>query len=196
MKINDLFDAVIVCNLDRRPDRLQGITHQLEILQITWRRWPAIDHINTDMTAIYCNVMNLMNRLFYCQWKGYKQVLLLDDDCEFVNNFYDKFDEVWPQIPDDWDTVSFGDHLISATPITNKIKKINQSYGGHATAFKMSCLPILFEGYKGQDFADLEANRMSEKLNRYVIEPGLVGQGRYESDLIGGIRPNIYNLWQ
>jgi len=196
MKINDLFDAVLVVNLDRRPDRLQAITHQLETLQITWRRWPAIDHINTDMTPIFCNVMNTINRLFYSQWRGYKQILLLDDDCEFVSDFYDKFDEVWPQVPDDWDTVSFGDHLISATKVTEKIQKVHQSYGGHATAIKMTCLPILFEGHKGQDFADLEANKMSDKLNRYVIEPGLVGQGRYESDLVGGIRPNLYNLWQ
>jgi hypothetical protein len=196
MKINDLFDAVIVLNLDRRVDRLEAITHQLSTLQITWHRWPAIDHINTDMTPIYCNVMNTINRLFYSQWKGYKQVLLLDDDCEFVDNFYEKFDEVWPLIPDDWDTVSFGDHIISATTITDKIQKVHESWGGHATAVKISCLPILFNGFKGINFADIELNAMSNKLNRYVIEPGLVGQGRYQSDLIGEVRPNLYNLWQ
>jgi hypothetical protein len=196
MKINDIFDAVIVVNLDRRTDRLEAITHQLNTLQITWHRWPAIDHINTDMTPIFCNVMNTINRLFYSQWKGYKQVLLLDDDCEFVNNFYEKFDEVWPQIPDDWDTVSFGDHLISATSITDKIQKIDSSYGGHATAIKMSSLPVLLNGLKGKNFADLELNAMSNDLNRYVIEPGLVGQGRYESDLVHGVRGNMYNLWQ
>jgi hypothetical protein len=196
MKINDIFDAVIVLNLDRRTDRLEAITHQLNTLQINWHRWPAIDHINTDMTPIYCNVMNNINRLFYSQWKGYKQVLLLDDDCEFVNNFYEKFDEIWPQIPHDWDTVSFGDHIVSATTITDKIQKVQESWGGHATAVKMICLPILFNGFKGINFADIELNAMSDKLNRYVIEPGLVGQGRYVSDLIGDIRPNLYNLWQ
>ncbi len=196
MKLNDLFDAIIVVNLDRRPDRLAAITHQLNSLQVTWKRWSAIDDRGTDMTPIFCNVMNGVNRLFYAQWKEYKQVLLLDDDCEFVPNFETKLDEVWPSIPDDWDVISFGDHLISSTPITDKIHKIHESYGGHALAIKISCVPILLNGFKGKNFADLELNAMSGDLNRYVIEPGLIGQGRYESDLVGGIRPNLYNLWQ
>jgi hypothetical protein len=196
MKINDLFDAVIVLNLDRRPDRLEGITHQLNNLEIIWKRWPAIDDRGTDMTPILCNTMNWLNRLFYSQCKEYKTVLLLDDDCEFVANFYDKLDEVWPQIPEDWDTVSFGEHLMKSTKITDKIYKIQESYGGHATALNIKCLPTIFTALTGRNFGDIEMNSLSDKLNRYAIEPGLVGQGRYVSDLIGEFRPHLYNLWQ
>ncbi len=196
MNLNEIFDAVIVLNLDRRPDRLESITYQLNKLDTTFYRWPAIDNVNTDMTPIYCNLMNNMNRLLYAKYKEYKTVLFLDDDCEFVDNFYDKLEQVWHKIPDDWNTVSFGDHLMSSESITDKIKRIWQSYGGHATAIKLSCAPILFEMYQGKTFADVEANKFSDKLKRYAIEPGLVGQGRYESDLVGGIRPNLYNLWQ
>jgi hypothetical protein len=196
MKINDLFDAVIVLNLDRRPDRLQAIEHQLSVLEIKWSRWPAIDDLNTDMTPIFCNIMNWLNRLLYSQFKEYKTVLFLDDDCEFVLNFYDKLNEIWPQIPNDWDTVSFGEHLIKSTQITDKIHKIDESYGGHATAIKVSCAPIMLSGLTGKNFGDIEMNSLSDKLNRYAVNPGLIGQGRYESDLIGGIRPNMYSLWQ
>jgi hypothetical protein len=197
MNLNDMFDAVIVLNLDRRTDRLESITHQLDKLNTKFYRWPAIDDLNTDMTPIFCNVMNNRNRLHYAQWKEYKTVLFLDDDCEFVDNFYEKLEQVWQEIPDDWDTISFGDHLISFESITNRIKKIQESYGGHATAIKLSCVPILFEALQGKTFADMELNKASDKLNRYAIEPGLVGQGRYVSDLVGDIRPNnLYNLWQ
>ena len=197
MKINDLFDAVIVLNLDRRSDKLESITYQLNKLGITWLRWPAIDNLNTDMTPIFCNVMNGLNRLLYAQFKEYKTVLLLDDDCEFVDNFYEKLEQVWQEIPSDWDTVSFGDHLIRYESITDRVKKIQESFGSHAMAVKLSCVPILFETLQGKTFADIELNKASDKLNRYAIEPGLVGQGRYVSDLIADIRPNnIYNLWQ
>ena len=197
MNLNEIFDAVIVVNLDRRPEKLEAITHQLNKLDTTFYRWPAIDNLNTDMTPIFCNVMNGLNRLLYAQFKEYNTVLLLDDDCEFVDNFYEKLEQVWPEIPDNWDTVSFGDKLISYESITNRIKKIQESYGGHATAFKLTCAPILFKTLQGKTFADIELNNASDKLNRYAIEPGLVGQGRYVSDIIGDIRPNnLYNLWQ
>lgn len=196
MKLNDLFDAIIVLNLDRRPDRLAAITHQLASLQINWKRWPAIDDRGTDMTPILCNTINWFNRLFYSQCKEYKTVLLLDDDCEFVPDFYDKLNEVWPQIPDDWDTVSFGEHLMKSTKITDKIYKIQESYGGHATALNIKCVSTIFTTLTGKNFGDIEMNNLSNKLNRYAIEPGLIGQGRYESDLVGGIRPNLYTLWQ
>jgi hypothetical protein len=197
MNLNDMFDAVIVLNLDKRTDRLESVTYQLDKLNTKFYRWPAIDHTYTDMTPIFCNVMNNRNRLLYSLWKEYKTVLFLDDDCEFVDNFYEKLEQVWQEIPDDWDTISFGDHLISFESITNRIKKIQESYGGHATAIKLSCVPILFEALQGKTFADMELNKASDKLNRYAIEPGLVGQGRYVSDLVGDIRPNnLYNLWQ
>ncbi len=197
MNLNEMFDAVIVCNLDRRPERLESITYQLNKLNTTFRRWPAIDDKNTDMTPIFCNAMNVLNRLFYAQYKEFNTVLLLDDDCEFVDNFYEKLEQVWQEIPSNWDTVSFGDHLMSYESITNKIVKINESYGGHATAVKLSCLPILFQTLQGKTFSDIELNKASDKLNRYAIEPGLVGQGRYVSDLVEDIRPNnLYNLWQ
>jgi hypothetical protein len=197
MNLNEMFDAVIVLNLNRRPDRLESITYQLNKLDTSFYRWPAIDNVNTDMTPIFCNLMNNLNRLLYAKYKEYKSVLFLDDDCEFVDNFYGKLEQVWHEIPDDWDTVSFGDHLMSSESITDKIKRIWQSYGGHATAIKLSCAPILFEMYQGKTFADVEANKFSDKLKRYAIEPGLVGQSRSESDLVGGIRSgNLYNLWQ
>lgn len=197
MNLNEMFDAVIVLNLDRRPERLESITHQLNNLNTTFYRWPAIDDLNTDMTPIFCNVMNNRNRLLYAQWKEYKTVLFLDDDCEFVNDFYTKLEQVWPEIPNDWDIVSFGDKIISGNQITSRLYQVFESYGGHATAINMKCAPILFETFVGKTFGDIELNKASDKLNRYAICPGLAGQARFISDLVRDFRPsNLYDLWQ
>jgi hypothetical protein len=197
MNLNDLFDAIIVCNLPRRTDRLEHITNQLNKLNISFQIWPAIDHIGTDMTPIFCNVMNGRNRLLYSLWKNYSKVLLLDDDCEFVDNFYEKLQEIWPLIPNDWDLLSFGDKILDGQQINSKVYEIWESYGGHATAFNLSCAPLLFEVLKGKTFADIELNELKGRAKRYAIMPGLVGQARFESDMVGGIRPNnIYELWQ
>jgi hypothetical protein len=90
MNLNEIFDAVIVLNLDRRPDRLESITYQLNKLDTTFYRWPAIDNVNTDMTPIYCNLMNNMNRLLYAKYKEYKTVLFLDDDVVIPTNYVEQ----------------------------------------------------------------------------------------------------------
>jgi GR25 family glycosyltransferase involved in LPS biosynthesis len=41
--INEVFEQVIVVNLDRRPDRLAGVAVQLRHLGVTFQRFPAID---------------------------------------------------------------------------------------------------------------------------------------------------------
>jgi hypothetical protein len=197
MKLNDLFDAVIVLNLDRRPERLEEITNELNKLDTKFYRWRAIDNLHTDMTAIFCVNMNLRNILSYAQWKNYNTFLLLNDDCIFTNDFYSKLEQVWSSIPDDWDIISFGDHLIKSTPVNDKIQKIYESYGGHAVAIKTKNISIIYETLHIDNFADISLNTISEKINRYVIEPGLVTQSIHESDLVPGIRHNhIYNLWQ
>jgi len=197
MNLNELFDAVIVLNLDRRPERLEEITNELNKLDTQFYRWRAIDNLYTDMPAVFCANMNLRNILHYAQWKNYKTFLLLNDDCIFTNDFYSKLEEVWPMIPDDWDMVSFGDHLIKANLVNDKIQKVEESYGGHAIAIKNKSIPTIYEAFKIDDFADISLNTISDKINRYVIEPGLVTQSVHESDLVPGIRHNnIYNIWQ
>lgn len=197
MKLNELFDAVIVLNLDRRNDRLVSISHQLNQLDTTFLRWPAIDHLGSDMTPIFCNVMNNRNRLLYSSWKEYKTVLFLDDDCIFVDNFYEKLEQIWPTIPNDWDLISFGDKIIDGQKINSNLYEVWESYGGHATAINLACAPLLFEALQGKTFADIELNNLKHKIKRYAMMPGLVGQARFQSDLIGEFRPtNLYELWQ
>jgi GR25 family glycosyltransferase involved in LPS biosynthesis len=41
--VNDLFDRVVVLNLDRRPDRMAGVAVQLRRLGIEFERFPAVD---------------------------------------------------------------------------------------------------------------------------------------------------------
>ena len=40
---DDLFDRVVVVNLDRRPDRMALVAAQLDALGVSYRRFAAVD---------------------------------------------------------------------------------------------------------------------------------------------------------
>jgi GR25 family glycosyltransferase involved in LPS biosynthesis len=49
--INDVFEQVIVVNLDRRPDRLASVAAQLQHLGVSFQRFPAIDGQDPGVAA-------------------------------------------------------------------------------------------------------------------------------------------------
>lgn len=53
IKVNDVFDRVLVLNLDRRPDRWREMTAQLQKVGISAERFAAVDGRDPDVLAEY-----------------------------------------------------------------------------------------------------------------------------------------------
>jgi glycosyltransferase involved in cell wall biosynthesis/GR25 family glycosyltransferase involved in LPS biosynthesis len=51
--VNDVFERIVMLNLDRRPDRLEIMTRRLERTGIRWERFAAIDGQNPECGAAY-----------------------------------------------------------------------------------------------------------------------------------------------
>ncbi len=58
MRINDYFSKVILINLDRREDRLEKISTQLDNLGITFERFSAIDGKELGINPIAAGTMS------------------------------------------------------------------------------------------------------------------------------------------
>ena len=58
MRINDYFSKVILINLDRREDRLEKISTQLDNLGITFERFSAIDGKELGISPITAGTMS------------------------------------------------------------------------------------------------------------------------------------------
>lgn len=183
MKINDYFDKVVVINLDKRVDRLEKITKQLDDLDITFERFSAIDGTGKNPM--------LANRDSHLQvWRDNlgKKILILEDDAYFVDDFQERFDQVIQTLPDNWDVFYLGALL---DKMTGKVIKVNndwyrqivstgsQAYSVHPDIMQY-CIDRL-EIYDG--YIDVGLRILAEDMNAYITQPNLVTQYPSYSDL-------------
>ena len=126
MTINDYFDKVVCINLDRRPDRLNESKQQWAKNGLDVERISAVDGNPMKWKHESERQVNLPNvRLGSFPgvagciashtnvWKrakeeGWKNVLIIEDDCDFVHQVQERFKERIDQIPKDWDMLYFG----------------------------------------------------------------------------------------
>jgi GR25 family glycosyltransferase involved in LPS biosynthesis len=183
MRINDYFDKVVVVNLDKRTDRLEKITKQLDDLGITFERFSAID--GTGKNPI------IAGRDSHLQvWRDNlgKKVLVLEDDAYFVEDFQERFDQVIQTLPENWDVFYLGALL---DKMTGKVIKVNndwyrqivstgtQAYCVHPDIAQY-CIDRL-EIYDG--YIDVGLRILAEDMNAYITQPNLVTQYPGYSDL-------------
>jgi GR25 family glycosyltransferase involved in LPS biosynthesis len=183
MRINDYFDKVVVINLDKRTDRLEKITKQLDDLGITFERFSAIDGTGKNPM--------LANRDSHLQvWRDNlgKKVLVLEDDAYFVEDFQERFDQVIQTLPENWDVFYLGALL---DKMTGKVIKVNndwyrqivstgtQAYCVHPNLMQY-CIDRL-EIYDG--YIDVGLRILAEDMNAYITQPNLVTQYPGYSDL-------------
>ena len=82
-----MFDAVYFINLDSRPDRLHEICGELDKMDISGIRFPAIHHKSGIVGCGYSHLAVLK----LARDRNLKNVLILEDDFEFIvskDDFY------------------------------------------------------------------------------------------------------------
>jgi GR25 family glycosyltransferase involved in LPS biosynthesis len=183
MRINEYFDKVVVINLDKRTDRLEKISKQLDELGITFERFSAIDGTGKD--PITAGTMSHTQ-----VWKKYQglKVLILEDDALFVDNFSEKFAEVIQTLPSDWDIFYLG---ALVAPTTGKIIKVNEhwykqvvSTGTQAYCLKPGKMDYFYNRLKDYEwYIDIGLRVEAVSNNCYITQPNLVTQYAGYSDL-------------
>ena len=183
MRINEYFDKVVVINLDKRTDRLEKISKQLDELGITFERFSAIDGTGKNPM--------LANRDSHLQvWRENlgKKVLVLEDDAYFIDDFQERLDQVIQTLPENWDVFYLGALLDKRT---GKVIKVNndwyrqivstgtQAYCVHPDIMQY-CIDRL-EIYDG--YIDVGLRILAEDMNAYITQPNLVTQYPGYSDL-------------
>ena len=216
--INNYFDKIICINLDKRKDRLEE----------SWKQWSANNLIVERMSAVEGNPMgwkhvterdagiNAIRRASWngaagCMashvniWKrakaeGWKNVLVVEDDCDFVPELHNKFSKLIKEVPADWDMLYFGgihedrggrfipekisENVVKcARMITTTCYAINESCYDLAINSVLAEEPWFYTAVDGYLGAVVQP-----KCNAYAFNPPLAWQRGSHSDIQDGFR--------
>lgn len=188
MKVNEYFDRVVVINLDRRTDRMDKLGAQLNELGIVYERFSAIDAQELGIEPLVAGTQSHV-----AVWKKYlnQRILILEDDALFCNDFNDKFAEVMPELPKDWDIFYLGALLPKDT---GKVQSIGNRYwyqqimstGAHAYCIRPQLMYTFAKDLEEYDwYIDIGLRLKNEDHKCYIAQPNLVTQFPSFSDLRG-----------
>lgn len=199
-----IFDKAYCINLDRRPDRLSEVTKELNRVNIPFERFSATDGqtlpggYNKTYKGEIGGTISHLNVLKKAKEENLSNVLILEDDVEFISNFNDIFQQRMKFVPDNWEMLFFGGNHVGGLSIINPfVAKMNKSYAIHAYAVKNIVFDIIIdhlersvdrvlgtsEMLKPSVAADYYLAMLHSGTNSYCFKPPLAHQKPGFSDL-------------
>lgn len=205
MEFNKYFDTIFCINLKRRLDRrkqaeLEFIKHGFDHVQwipgvdgreLSIPRTISSDGLPVSAGDIGC-VLSHLKAVKVAKLNDLNNYLVIEDDCQFVNNFNELFSAYIQQVPNDWEILYLG-HSINGTKhfVHNNVVKATNIFTTHAVAFKHTVYDSLIEIWEKQnEKVDIALATLQSKYNTYAFEPFLIGQRPSYSDILE--RPTDY----
>ena len=203
------FDKIFLINLEHRQDRLQQTIQQLNKIGLkNVTRFPAINARRLGITKKTLDNPGLigcfLSHYFILQqavMAGWKRLLILEDDVNFVNGFNELLQYSLTQLPTDWQLVYLGyternGHLTYKEKLSDNITIPNDPWGTQAYMVQGDGIRILYENLQEiKDHIDIQISRhISDKIKVYEIFPSLCPQSGAESDISNPVKNVQVNI--
>ena len=179
MTLDNLSNSIYVINLKHRVDRRNHIINELEKVKCkTYKLIEGIDGNDLINTTKLSNGMLGLNHTYlkiYNEWSNEKNdnILIIEDDCVFLENFNKELHLYMTNIPEDWDMVYFGGnhnyHMGSKTEqINSYCIKLNNTYTAHCVLLKSYVFEELIQNIKDMTIEnDVMMSNLQKKYNSY-----------------------------
>jgi GR25 family glycosyltransferase involved in LPS biosynthesis len=188
MNLNNLSKSIYVINLKERNDRREHIINQLSTINcLEYDIIDAVDGSKIDNPSRIKNgafglLMTYKN--IHNDWKnkGESDILIVEDDCMFTENFNDHLELYIKSVPSDWDMLYFGAnhnyHMGQQTKkINNYCVKTNNSYSAHCVLMKPHIFDELINMIDTQPLeVDVLMAQLQKKYNSYSSHIALTTQ--------------------
>lgn len=184
MKLNEIFDRVVVINLDKRTDRMEEFDRQAKEIGLEYIRYSAIEAIpkvlrpsdackQSHANVIQEAINDKVNRLF-----------VFEDDAQFVTGFDRKIKEFFSKLPKYWDMVYLGAWIRESKPVTNGIVRLIDSYSAHAYGINTEFMELALACARHSNTPiDLALGITHPRISAYCAKPALVIQSPGYSDI-------------
>ena len=194
-------DKVFILNLEHRTDRKEKMTQIMQKANISnYEFFKAIKPTEDELlkwNKNYCRGLNIkykLGQLGCCKShievykialeRQYTNILVLEDDCEFVDDF-NKIHEYSSQINDDYDMLYFsGSHIIKPQKVTKNINKLFKTYTTHGYFIKPNMMKYIIENVNGCDCEfDVFLGDLQKTFKCYCVTPRMAIQTPGFSDI-------------
>jgi len=179
VKFNEVFKNPILINLDRRTDRLEQFDTQAKTLGIEYERLQAVE---ASDARFGCKLSHMAALSKYDS----EIIFVFEDDAEFIEDFEEAFAQAMINVPDDWDMLYFGAHLLKKEPVNQYWVRSLECSSTHAYAIKKPIRQRLIKQAMNMDgHTDVAFSSLHKEIKAYVARPTLIYQGASYSDLQG-----------
>ena len=182
MRLNDIFDRIVVINLESRPDRMQAFDEQAKRFDIDYIRFPAVPATESLPAGWACKESHIqvMKQAIAA---NAKRLFVFEDDALFVDNFNEKLEEIYSRIPEDWDMFYLGAWHLVCHPYAEGVVKMVENYSAHAYGINEHYLQEAYSQTMRPKPIDIALSDKHPHIKAYCAKPALVGQTPGYSDI-------------
>ena len=184
-------------NLDHRKDKWEQCQEEFKkhnILDVN--RFSAIygnpDNLphNMQQEPILTNIgvtLSHLRILEYAEKNKLDNVLIFEDDIVFVDDFNQKFDSYFSEIPNDWDMIYFsGTNVGGLESVTENIWRTFGTLTAHSYIIKNSVFRLFIDKFKKlENVGDFTFAENHQYIKAYIYLPHITYQRAGISDIQG-----------
>lgn len=181
--LNEIFDRIVVINLDSRPDRLEAFDEQAKKFGIKYERFPAVIANPPSLPPTWACKESHKRVIKKALQDKVKRLFVFEDDALFDAKFDTKFVQFYKELPEDWDMLYLGAWHLSSKPYKKGIVQMVKSYSAHAYGINEHYLQEAFLQVYVPKPIDIALSLKHPNIKAYCAKPALVGQTPGYSDI-------------
>jgi len=210
MRLNDFFDRIFVINLERRPDRLSSFKDLADKIGFEYDVFPAVDgknlnrnelvegrELKIESNHLYSSfndyflgqlgcILSHIRLLKYCRDNNIKNVLILEDDVNFSDDFQSRFDNFIFNFKEEWNMIYFSGSLVETSDDYNSYSKLLTCHTTHSYAVNSNIYDYLIENLELDMLSkpvDVVYSNLHSSIKSWIVKPFLTYQESGYSDI-------------